>query len=483
MLVEDEPPIMRMVKNTIEQSDAEFVVSECCMNGKKAVEILEREEFDIVITDIKMPIMSGIDLAGWIHENKPETMVIILSGYQDFEYARKALEYKVFDYLLKPFSKDKVKELTVRIRKELNKTNPTVTKLNGEHDTAVVLACAGAYLLYGADVLMPGEKFWADDTIENFMSDSLKNMEGYIFFNSNMQSERLVVVESESQERQEHIIKRLYDTLKNRNLPVTVVYKTGVKFKNAGKQFALLREQLIKRLVLDKSQLIRYDTVSDSYEAGGQPYSKQDIETIVLAVKNGDNDSVRKKLQKLFKLMRDSECTQEETIGLLNMILDTYSLNYPDKMTRKNTSVKKEFVTAVAGFVSYDDFTEDIVSILSTLSATENSASDRYVKLADDIESYLIENYNKNITNDILSKQFGFVPSYISRLFKKEKGISPSEYITKYRINLATKILSENPSIMIKEVADMVGFKEAYYFSKTFKREMGMWPTEYFNKK
>mgnify|MGYP002645365616 CR=1 FL=1 len=124
LIVEDEPPIMRAVKNAVENADDDFSVERCCINGKEAADILEKEDFDVVITDIKMPLMTGIELAGWIYKNKPETMVILLSGYQDFEYARKALEYKVFDYILKPVSKDKVKNLTERIKTELNKTAP-----------------------------------------------------------------------------------------------------------------------------------------------------------------------------------------------------------------------------------------------------------------------------------------------------------------------------------------------------------------------
>ena len=154
LIAEDEPPIMRMIKSTLESVDSDFKVTECCINGKNAVEKLKNEDFDIVITDIKMPIMTGIELAGWIYQNKPDTKVIIVSGYSDFEYARKALEYKVFDYLLKPISKDKVSELTQRIKSEIAEKN----KMFDENNTIVILACAGAYLLYGSEVLLPGER-------------------------------------------------------------------------------------------------------------------------------------------------------------------------------------------------------------------------------------------------------------------------------------------------------------------------------------
>ena len=80
LIAEDEPPIMRMIKSTLESVDSDFKVTECCINGKNAVEKLKNEDFDIVITDIKMPIMTGIELAGWIYQNKPDTKVIIVEN-------------------------------------------------------------------------------------------------------------------------------------------------------------------------------------------------------------------------------------------------------------------------------------------------------------------------------------------------------------------------------------------------------------------
>ncbi len=478
LLVEDEPPIMRMMKSIIESTTDDFCVAGECINGKTATELLEKEDFDVVITDIKMPVMSGIELAGWIHENKKETIVVIASGYQEFDYARKALEYKVFDYLLKPMSREKVKELTDRIRNELGKKTAEKQRHDDDRSTGIILACAGAYLLYGSEVLLPGERFWTDENIEGFMTGNLGKNEGYIFFNTNMQSERFVVVESDNTERQEEIVNNLYNNFKDKGLPVTVVYKTGVKFKDAGKNFALLRDQLVKKLILGKSQIICCNEISDSFENVGQPYSKQDIDALTTAIRNGNSEDVAKKINSVFSAMREADCTQEEINGLLNIILDTYTLNYPKKMQRKNTSVKHEFVNAIAGFVSYEDFTDDIVSILMTLKSDTNQ-TDRYAQLADNIEEYLIKNYSKNITNDVLAKEFGFVPSYISRLFKRQKGVSPNEFITNYRIELAKKLITENSDMRIKEVADLVGFKESYYFSKTFKRKTGVWPTEF----
>ena len=477
MIVEDEPPIMRTVKAAVEAADSDFSVTRCENNGKSAVEALKKEDFDIVITDIKMPLMTGIELAGWIYEHKSETMVVILSGYSDFEYARKALEYKVFDYLLKPVSREKVRELTERIKTELGKKNENKSPDVGQ-STVVILACAGAYLLYGSEVMLPGERFWSDERIEGFMSENLNKDESYIFFNTNIQSERFVVVQSGSAERQRELTEKLYESLDGSELPVTMMYKTGVRFGDAGQTFPKLREQLIKSLKLGKSQLICCNELTDSYENIEQPYSRQDIDAITSLIRNGKTDEVRKCFTALMDTMRGADSTQEEINGLLNIILDTYMLSYPKHMERKNTSVKREFANALAGFVSYDAFVDDVVSIFMTFrSDTKNP--DRYAQLADSVEEYLIQNYNKNITNNLLAKEFGFVPSYISRIFKRQKGASPNEYLTHYRMELAKKLILENPDMRVKDVADKVGFKEAYYFSKTFKRETGMWPTEF----
>lgn len=396
LIAEDEPPIMRMIKSTLESVDSDFKVTECCINGKNAVEKLKNEDFDIVITDIKMPIMTGIELAGWIYQNKPDTKVIIVSGYSDFEYARKALEYKVFDYLLKPISKDKVSELTQRIKSEIADKN----KMFDENNTIVILACAGAYLLYGSEVLLPGERFWSDSGIDAFMDNLLTTSEEYIFFNSNMLSERLMVITAETEERQEELIHKIYDEFSTKNLPMTIVYQKGVLFKDTGKYFSKLREQLIKHLILNKSQLLCCNSLSDSYEDISQPYSKADVDSIVFAIKNRNNDELKNKLIAVMNNMMSSDCTQEEINGFLNIILDTYTLNYPNHMKRKNTSVKKEFVNALASFVSYDAFIADIISILATL-RNDKRDPDRYEQLANEVEEYLINNYNKNITSDV----------------------------------------------------------------------------------
>lgn len=477
MLVEDEPPTMRMVKNAVESTDNDFKVVHSCIDGSEAIEILKKEDVELIITDIKMPVITGLELAEWVKENSPQTVVVILSGYQDFEFARKAMSSKVFDYLLKPVSKDNVRNMLSRVKKELSQRKGSTGKYDDESNTVVILSCAGPYLLYGSDALLPSESFWTDDILEGFMKENLRQDEEYIFFNTNMQSERFFVVQTDDAKRQEKIVKELYNKISGRKLPITLIYKTGVKLKDAGRCFGVLREKLIKRLILDKSQLVDANDDTKIVNIVSSHYKRSDIEAVTNAIRSGKQENIKKPVSKIIYAMKEAECTQEELTAFLNTVIDSYILDYPDKVERRNTSIKSEIILAIAGFVDYDKFIDDIVSILATLGVKEKT--DRYSELADEIEEYLTENYNQNISTEVLSAKFGFVPSYISRIFKNKKGVSPSEYLIKYRIKMAKKLMKERPDIMIKEVAYIVGFKEAYYFSKTFKRETGMWPTEF----
>ena len=100
-------------------------------------------------------------------------------------------------------------------------------------------------------------------------------------------------------------------------------------------------------------------------------------------------------------------------------------------------------------------------------------------KLLTDIEAYLQEHYAENITNTQLSRQFGLVPSYLSKLFKTYMGVTPSKYLTSLRIEQAKRLIEASPRRLSKEIASAVGFSDSLYFSRVFKKETNYSPAEY----
>jgi AraC-like DNA-binding protein len=95
------------------------------------------------------------------------------------------------------------------------------------------------------------------------------------------------------------------------------------------------------------------------------------------------------------------------------------------------------------------------------------------------IDRYICEHYAEHITNQTLSRRFGFVPSYISRLFKDYKGLSPCKYLTQVRIERAIKLIEDSAGSNVYHIARVVGFQDPSYFTRLFKRQTGMLPTEY----
>lgn len=118
-----------------------FDVPNTAQDGIEAIEYLKQAAYDVVITDIKMPGMDGLNLAKFIQENYPDTVVIIISGFNDFAYARKAIQYGVKDYLLKPLVDDDLIKLLNDISKRLQKHTPTLLANPTEEEHANLAQC------------------------------------------------------------------------------------------------------------------------------------------------------------------------------------------------------------------------------------------------------------------------------------------------------------------------------------------------------
>ncbi|MFW2503347.1 response regulator transcription factor [Clostridium diolis] len=490
LVAEDEPPIMRANIAIIESSDQEFKVVATAINGKKAIEELEKQKIDVVFTDIKMPIMDGLELAKHIRENYPEIITVITSGYSDFEYARKGIEFKVMDYVLKPVSKVKVLKALDNIKNEVNRRNHKKKRemlfervdnadpeiMNSE--CLVILVCAGALPVYGNDMLVPAVAFWDKIQLDKIVSNILEEDDEYIISRGHSMSERVLVIELKRNNNIERISEDIFNVLRNEDITITLEYRVGIKISEMNKVICELHDDIIRKIILTKSQIL---CSNDSLEVHTKPkYSKTQVEFIGECLKKGDSEKVKSCILEVFKIMEKTNATQDEVLSFFDMIINYCYFN--TVLKEKNISIiKKELYETINNFMGYDSVSEDIASVLFNIAATDRKEVTKSPKLIDDVKEYLNVNYQKSITNTVLSREFGFVPSYISRLFKQyNNGISPGEYLSNYRIEMAKKIMREQPELLIKEIADMVGFHDAYYFSKIFKKKTGMWPTKYY---
>ena len=119
LLVDDEILVRTAMRENIEWRRLGYELAGDCANGKEAMEFVKGQPVDVVLTDICMPYVDGIELSRFLYENYPEIVIVIFSGFGEFDYAKKAIQYRVSEYLLKPVTAMELSELLTRIRRKL----------------------------------------------------------------------------------------------------------------------------------------------------------------------------------------------------------------------------------------------------------------------------------------------------------------------------------------------------------------------------
>ena len=122
LFVDDEEIVRRGFREKIAWAEAGFEFLEPCKNGREAIQRIAREHPDVVMTDICMPLVDGLEVAAYIADRFPKSMVIVLSGYDEFEYARSALRSRVVEYLLKPITSRELSALVAKLKTRLDET-------------------------------------------------------------------------------------------------------------------------------------------------------------------------------------------------------------------------------------------------------------------------------------------------------------------------------------------------------------------------
>ena len=140
LIADDDQFVLDGLKEEIDWKKYNIYAVECCTNGKQALEILKQQQIDIILTDIRMPGVDGLELTKAAMEQNPEICVVIMSGHSEFEYAHTAIRLGVYDYLLKPITLDAIDSLFMRLTKELENTQKQLAgvqaKLHNEQFTS-----------------------------------------------------------------------------------------------------------------------------------------------------------------------------------------------------------------------------------------------------------------------------------------------------------------------------------------------------------
>ena len=498
VIVDDEATISEGLSRLVKWNDVGFNVIATFSNGRDASEFLKTNHADVILTDIKMPHMTGIELAKWIYENNINTKVVFLTGYKDFEYAKKAVEYNVNFYLLKPTQLSELYETFGKVKDILDKERTQTNKidnikqlmrdqfftnlyfgavkrrediermigvLQGEFDfSANRYAVIKLEIMQYDDYLKTISKYGTEqiyEVIYNWFSLKYRNI-GYISVYSFKQYITYIAYAEDGLEEMiestDDIKNEIYDIF-NLNLKVnsSKVYNDVYELaqnkgiaaipSNSGETSADLVQFFEQQKILVSNIFSHDENLAISL-----------YESIVQELSGFEFDVQKNYVEYIFSNIH-------KKIMSLNLHTDS-ELSFLQKVSVKSIKTSEELLEWGKEIIR-----KMIENIRGNYEFSENSVINK-------AKEYINNHYNEDITLSGVANYVFLSSAYFSRLFKKHCSENFSDYLMRVRISKAAYLL-ENTSMKVYEIAEKVGFKTLKYFYKNFKENMGVSPSEY----
>lgn len=503
LIVDDEVLAINYLKNMIDWKEQGFEIIGEATNGKKALEIYLEKKPQLVISDIKMPIMDGLELTKQITKNNDKTKVLLTTAYKDFEYAKEAIKYGVANYLIKhEINKASLTDELNKIKKDIDK-EMQVEKIVRARFVKNIFE--GNY--HVGDIDESGRSVFG----EKFILLVTRTDKSYFALNKNNDNTKssFCLIDSLNEipilinEKMKHItsleisndicvillnVDEIYSELKlsqfiyefihvlqgnvkemyqNTISAVATSYKTIDELADTFREASnAIRYTVFKGkesiLWLDKLPITRPDKLLDleDYHAHLMTFtSETDIE--------GVSHIVTELFEKLTTPYWNLSELRHVTMRLdrdLSKLREEYNIVHDeDKNIPFSVSEVRDYYIE-----KYKSYIEQI----SKLSKAQ------YSKPVQNVIEYIIKHYNQEIGLEDIGDEFGLNGIYLGQLFKKETDITFLKYLTNYRIEEAKKLLITG-KYNVSEVSEMVGYKTAQYFSQIFYKAAGIKPQEY----
>ncbi len=530
-LVEDEMVIRRGIKNSIDWEKEGYIFCGEASDGDLAYPMIIKEKPDILITDIRMPFMDGLELCKLVKKELPNIKILILSGYDEFDYAKEAIRLGVTEYLLKPISSGKLLEAlngvseSIRREKEdkdLVRKYMEEMRENTEHEKQKFFEQMIAGNLSMADALETGKKYEmnlsagmynlllfrftlgeenrksgellgeAEYAIEKlterleYVFEFQRGVEGWAF---------LLMADNEEQmsERVKELSKDLEEIMKN--------YSTIAYFGGIGQPVARLREleesfreaerALAARFTMELNRIISVEDIRMA----------QNVDTLddIEITSFGEIEKTRTMLEKFLNNGAEDEIDEfvdvyinelpEENLKSVLMrqyiIMDAYivMMSFCEKIEGIEGEMQaqsEELKNSMKTIQTLEEIKNYIRMLLKKIIGVRDTISGRrYSDIIEIAKDQIRKTYmSDEISLNTIAAEVGMSPSYFSSIFSKEMGKTFVEYLTEIRMDRAKELLMCS-SMKTSEIGYEVGYKDPHYFSYIFKKTQNCTPKEF----
>lgn len=528
LIVDDEELVRKAIINKLDWPALGFGEVREAEDGEQALEIALAFKPDVVLTDIRMPFMDGLDLAKQLTLNLPETKTIILSGHDEFEYAQEAIKHGVLEYILKPIRSVTLSEVMLKIKHVLDsekKHTDYLSKLRGQLHQSLPLLKERFLnsLVNGAvkdkdinsrmdylEISLPGDIFTVcvceiDNTGNSvnehdaedieLLTFSVKNIceeiigkNGYAFYDFN---NRLVIIFSHNSiDDSAHWSETLYTLLElirqnvENFLDTTVTIGAG---NSVGKLSTLKESYKASLQALENKIILGKNKIYDIKDMIGEPqqnyYPAEMIGNLLQKLKLGAYQEVEAYTNIFFKELTTKRKISANNIRIIlsDIITGTHKLLMEINNAQQSAeTIDFTIYNNLQKYETINDIKPVLLSYLSHASsqikAVRNSRNNSVTTKA---QQYINENYQQEeLSLNTVASHVSVSPGYLSILFRRETNETFVEYLTGVRMEKAKELLKTTP-LKAYEVAYKVGYSDPHYFNLCFKKHTGLTPSDY----
>lgn len=527
-LVDDEPGARKGLRNYFKWDRYGIEVVGEADDGDSAIELIQQVKPDIVLTDVKMPNMDGIQLAIKLREQFENIKIVFISGHDDVEYLKSALKVEAIDYILKPVnlkeleaviekvlniigSEERQKEVLNQMNIKLNQSMPLLRErflISLIHDRITNLASVEKKMDFlGINLPTAGMLcvfvISVDDSAEVFDNITERDRQltsfaiintcqelidmytgGYAF--ENRPGEYVGILRLHPDDEEEKLFalaNNIKDSLQE-YLQLSVTIGVGKKVDQLGKlteSYTMAYEAASQKLFLGKNQTITMDCL----ETGTDNVYRFDMEKgqkLILSLRAADEKNMMKILDEVFDGLLNSRNSSSMYCHniCLNLILLASNLSIElDIFPEDERFKEKTLMENLFRLETVEDMKRFVTVYFQQICALIYEKRSRKSRnVIEQIKEIIAKRFSENLTvNDIANEVF-LTSTYVCLIFKQETGETINEYLTKVRMENA-KLLLKDYSFKLYDICYAVGYEYPNYFSKQFKKYTGLSPSEY----
>ena len=492
LIADDEELIREGLKQFINWSKIGYEVVADVSDGKNAIEYISNNKIDLVLTDIKMTHISGIDLTKFIHEHYPHIKVIILSAYSEFNYAVEGMKYNAENYILKTASSEEIENALINVKTKIDSYYKEKNRIESRHKTqSELIPYIKEQLLVNLLTGAIGEK----NLLLNFLSLIGFDVD---FLSAHATLCRIEISNFDDSDTGywKYGKEGLYNTIRNffdkqyiknekaylysfrKKISLLILHKGDIKLQTLQNNFTelfklkinIIPENTFKSLeqMLDIKQFnLPSNSIKEGISHDNTEKLTQQFENLISLLNSEDFDGANNLFFALIEQFRNNN------INNLKEYISEFLKDIQNKLTHKYFI--DNFLKDMRASNSINEIKEIWVKNINKINYNDKRIDNYIIK---DALNFINENIYNDITLEDVAQNVYLSPTYFSKLFKKKLKMNFKDYIINLKMEKAIQLLNQ-PQYKIYEISEILGYKSVRFFTQTFKRHTGVTPSEF----